>query len=208
MPTERILVVGAGGHGRVVVDALLRCGHAPGAISVSDDRAPASGGTFLGCQLSAPALPPKDWAGWLHVAVGSASARRKLLDRSGVPRQRWLVITHPCASVAASSEIGRGSFIAAMAVLGPCARVGEATIVNHGAVIDHDCLVGDDVHVGPAASLGGGASIGHGVFVGAGARVLPGVKVGDGAVIGAGAVLLTDALGSGTWVGVPARRVK
>jgi sugar O-acyltransferase (sialic acid O-acetyltransferase NeuD family) len=206
MRTEPVIVVGAGGHGSVVVDALLRAGHPPAGIMVRDDRAPHGGGIFLGCELVAPALPADRWNGRLHVAVGHGAARRALLERSGVPRGRWLTVVHPMASLAVSASVGPGAFIAAMAVVGPRARVGDAAIVNHGAIVDHDCVVGDDAHVAPGASLGGGASVGRGALVGAGARVLPGVRVGDGAVVGAGAVVLSDIDGPGTWVGVPARR--
>jgi sugar O-acyltransferase (sialic acid O-acetyltransferase NeuD family) len=206
MPTEPVIVVGAGGHGSVVIDALLRAGHAPAGIMVRDDRAPRVGGTLFGCSLAAPALPEPPWTGLLHVAVGDGAARRALLERSGVPRDRWLAVLHPMASVAASASVGAGAFVAAMAVVGPRARVGDAAIVNHGAIVDHDCVVGDDAHIAPGASLGGGASVGRGAVVGAGARVLPGVHVGDGAVVGAGAVVLSDIDGPGTWVGVPARR--
>lgn len=206
MSTEPILVIGAGGHGSVVVDALLRAGRAPTAIMVSDDRAPPGGGTLLGCALVRPALPVDPWTGPLHVAIGDGAARRALLERSGVPRHRWWVVVHPMASVAGSASVGRGAFVAAMAVVGPRARVGDAAIVNHGAIVDHDCVVGDDAHIAPCASLGGGVSVGRGALVGAGARVLPGVRIADGAVVGAGAVVLSDIDGPGTWVGVPARR--
>ncbi|MBI2307916.1 MAG: acetyltransferase [Rhodocyclales bacterium] len=205
MPTDTVHVLGAGGHGRVVIDALQLLGYPNHAIRVRDDRYELHGTTMLGCAVEAPTLQPKGLSGRVHAAVGSAQVRQFLLEGSGLPRDRWLTIAHPRACVALSASLGPGTLVAALAVVGPCAHLDSGVIVNHGAVVDHDCQVGAYTHIAPSASLSGGVRVGARVLIGAGARILPGVRIGDDAVIGAGAVVLTEVPPGQTWTGIPAR---
>lgn len=102
---------------------------------------------------------------------------------------------------------GAGSVVLAGAVVNPGAHIGKGVIVNSGAVVEHDCLIDDFVHISPNATLAGGVSVGASVWVGAGATVLPGITIAPGSMIGAGAVVAHNILQSGTYVGVPARRI-
>ena len=200
-PAPTVHVLGGGGHGKVVVDALLAGAWPALRIRVHDDTLRAGG--LLGCTVLAPLRLPAQAGAKMHAAIGNGRFREELLG--AWPEQDWLVIQHPRAVCAASGTIGSGSFVAALAVIGPSAKVGRGVIVNHGAVVDHDAEVGDFSHVGPLASLGGGARIGRQVLVGAGARILPGIQVGDGATVGAGAVVLNDVEPGRRVGGVPAR---
>jgi sugar O-acyltransferase (sialic acid O-acetyltransferase NeuD family) len=196
-----IYVLGGGGHGKVVVDA-LRCGGWPAhCIHVHDDT-PRAGG-LLGCAMQPPLRLPAQPAAKVHAAIGNASFRQQLL--AAWPEADWLLIRHPRAVCAPSGTIGPGTFVAALAIIGPEAQVGRGVIVNHGAVVDHDAHIGDFSHIGPLASLGGGARVGNHVLIGAGARILPGVSIGHGATVGAGAVVLNDVEPGSRVGGVPAR---
>lgn len=209
MPTEarspagarRALLVGAGGHGKVVADT-LQCGGWEDAVFFVDDDRALWGQPLMGLQVLGPLAAVLHASDRVHVAVGSNQTREEL-SRGIAPAQRLTVI-HPSAVVSRHAELGNGCFVAAGAVVGPCARVGAGAIVNHGAVVDHDCIVGDFCHIAPLASLAGQVRLGARVLVGAGARVLPGVKVGDDVVIGAGAVVLRDVASGRTVIGVPA----
>jgi sugar O-acyltransferase (sialic acid O-acetyltransferase NeuD family) len=204
MPTEIVNVLGAGGHSRVVIDALQLMGYTASNILVRDDRLDFHGGTILGCLVEVPTNPSSGLKGWVHAAVGSATIRQRLLEKSRLPTERWLTVVHPRASVSGAVKLGPGCLVAAQAIVAPCAQIKAGVIINHGAVVDHDCHVGDYSHIAPCASLGGGVWVGNRVLVGAGARVLPGVRIGDDVVIGAGAVVLTDIPSGQTWTGLPA----
>jgi len=205
MPTELVYVLGAGGHGRVVIDALLAGGCPASSILVRDDRLDLHGTSILTCRIEAPAHTLVPAAGRVHAAAGSAKVRRKLLEQTGLSPSAWFTIIHPRAVVSASAKLEHGGFVAAQAVIGPCAQIGVGAIINHGAVVDHDCKLGDFCHVAPLASLGGDVHIGNDVLIGAGARILPGLTIGDGVIIGAGAVVLENVPSGQTWFGVPAQ---
>lgn len=200
MHTE-IVVYGAGGHGKVVLDAILRLGQQP---RLFDDDRTKYGEWLLGIPVESPSLLSEDDFCRVHVAIGSNSIRRRISVKLGGD---WVTLIHPQASVADSSCIGRGCFIAAAAVLAPDCVLGEGSIVNHGAVVDHDCRIGSFCHVSPNATLGGEVTIGQAVLIGSGAVVLPGVSVSDGATVGAGAVVTHDVAAQATVHGVPAKSV-
>lgn len=204
MPTESILLLGAGGHGKVVLDALLAAGVPRAAVDVSDENAAAHGAEFLGAPVCALG---ESAARRFHVSVGVAAARERIHLRLEAAGLAPLTVRHPAACVSPLASLAGGCFVAAHAVVGPAARLGPSVIVNHGAVVDHDCVVGAFCHIAPNATLAGNVTIGRRVLVGAGANLLPGVRVGDDAIIGAGAVVRADVPAGGTWAGVPATKI-
>lgn len=203
MRTEmRALLIGAGGHGKVVLDAwqLASPGLQP---EVRDDRSEVS--VLLGCPVAHPAVPDMTAATDVHIAVGDNRSRQDIAARLMLLGPRLAAVIHPAAQLSGHAVMGPGVFVAARAIVGPGATVGAGTIVNHGAIVDHDCCVGDWVHIAPGAILGGGVSLGHRVLVGAGAVILPGMRIADDAVIGAGAVVTKNVGERQCWIGVPAR---
>lgn len=204
MPTEPLMLIGAGGHARVVFDALHAAGmHTQVQLRDDSPRQPSSG--FAGLPVNVPAMPVLLGSGSrVHVAIGSNEARRRLCEEFVVGGAHLVTVVHPRASVAHTSHLGGGVFLGAQCVVGPLARLRTGVILNHAAVVDHDCDVGEFTHIAPGAILGGDVQVGSSVLIGAGAVLLPGVKVGDGVVVGAGAVVTRDVSG-GVFVGVPAR---
>jgi sugar O-acyltransferase (sialic acid O-acetyltransferase NeuD family) len=200
-----LIVFGAGGHGRVVVDAALAS--ASFRTVVASDRDPSLWGQQLlpGVPIVSPAALhalPKPLA--LHVAIGNNLVRQKeaLALRDIAP---LVSVIHPRASVAQSSRIAPGCLLAAHCVVGPLAELDEGVIVNHGAVVDHDCRIGAWSHIAPLAALGGAVRVGTASLVGAGSVVLRDLTIGAGVTLGAGGVALKDVPAGQSWAGVPAR---
>lgn len=204
MHIDPIHLIGAGGHGRVVADALIAAGCDADSIHVRDGR---MGLTMLGRPVSTPEVVEAITGQWFHVAVGSAAIRTRLQAEALAAGGRALTVIHPSTVISAEGTLGAGVFIAANTVVAPGAVIGEGTIVNHGAVVDHDCRIGAFCHIAPNATLGGGVNIGNRVMIGAGAVVLPGISIGAEVVVGAGAVVLRSIDEPGTWVGNPARKL-
>ncbi|GAA0645418.1 NeuD/PglB/VioB family sugar acetyltransferase [Brevundimonas lenta] len=199
-----IHLIGAGGHARVVIDALLESGADRSDIVVRDGRSGLTGADLLGAPVETPEIDPSLAGRRFHIAIGSADARERLAAAAVAAGAEPASIVHPAAVISRFATVEPGSFIAALSVIGPVARIGRHVIVNHGAVVDHDCLVGDFSHIAPNASLGGGVAIGARCLIGAGAVVLPGVTIGDDVTVGAGAVVTRDIGPDQTWTGVPA----
>lgn len=207
MLTEPLLIVGAGGHSKVVMDALC-CLHGKGCLlQLVDDDLCLAGEEVMGVLVSAPIAPALDAGKCFHVAIGSNSIRSRLAQDCMRAGLRYQTVVHPRSIVAASATLGQGSYVAAAGVIGPDAYLGDGCIVNHGAVVDHDCKIGAYCHIAPNATLGGEVQLGSQVLIGAGANVLPCVSIGDGCVIGAGTVVLRDLPAGFAYAGVPAQRI-
>jgi sugar O-acyltransferase (sialic acid O-acetyltransferase NeuD family) len=204
---RRVVVYGAGGHGKVVADVVLAAGGYE-VVGFVDDG-PHPGRAVLGL----PVLGDGAWVereaarGPIAVAlgVGANGARRAVAERCVGWGATLLTAVHPRAAVAPSARIEPGAVVMACAVVNPDAVVGRGAIINTGAVVEHDVVVGEFAHLSPNATTGGAARVGALAHLGLGAALLPGVSVGDGAVVGAGAVVIRDVPGGVTVAGVPAR---
>lgn len=205
MLTDPWVIVGAGGHARVVMDALLCSADTQNLYVFADDDVALHGVEMLGVAVLAASTQLIKIGTRFHVAIGDNRKREILFHRfvavGGVP----FSVRHPGACVSQFVNFSEGSFVAARAVVAPASVIGMGVIINHSAVVDHDCRVGDFSHVAPGATLAGGVVLGCGVLVGAGARVLPGITIGAEAVIGAGAVVTADVPSHAKVVGVPGR---
>ncbi|HEY8358168.1 MAG TPA: sugar O-acyltransferase, partial [Ramlibacter sp.] len=178
-----LVILGAGGHGRVVADAALLGGRFARVLATDRDPARCRGELLPGVALL-PLDAVLTLAGAVfHVAIGSAASRAR---ETRLLEQRPLAtIVHPHASFSPHASAADGCFIAAQAVVAPGARLAAGVIVNHGAVVDHDGAVGAFSHIAPRAALGGHASVGAAVLLGSGATVLPGLSICDDVTVGA-----------------------
>jgi sugar O-acyltransferase (sialic acid O-acetyltransferase NeuD family) len=205
---ETIFVVGASGHGKVVLDALLRIGVPVERLIVSDDSAELQDSCILGLPIRSPAFQTAASEYSFHVSIGDSKVRRLLFERLEGSGSRPFTILHPTAMISNFASVGSGTFVAAQAVVAPAAKIGRGAIINHGAIVDHDCTIGNFSHIAPNATLGGGVQIGDSVLIGAGATLLPQIKVGDGATVGAGAVVVRDVAPGAVCAGVPALNIR
>ncbi|MGH6713941.1 MAG: acetyltransferase, partial [Bradyrhizobium sp.] len=193
-----LIVLCAGGHARVVIEALLSRGTRPNGVT---DRDSALVGTLIGgVPITGPdedILKMRPDQVELVNGLGNRasrsssglSARRKLFDRFVALGYAFPVISHASTVIASDAFLGAGAQVMAGAIIQPAARLGRNVLVNSRAVVEHDCQVGDHSHIAPGAVLCGGVLVGEGAHVGAGAVVLGGVSVGAGAVVAAGAIV-------------------
>lgn len=204
MPTDCLLLIGAGGHAKVVFDAVRTADRAL-QLEVRDDDTRKSGYALLDMEIRIPVGDPETWPECVHVAVGDNSARRRLGESVLAAKKILYTVVHPSASVSSFARLGPGVFIAARAVVGPATAVETGAIVNHGAVVDHDCSIGCWSHVAPGAVLGGTVRVGDMCLIGSGAVILPGITVGTGSVVGSGAVVTQNVEPGTTVIGIPAK---
>jgi sugar O-acyltransferase (sialic acid O-acetyltransferase NeuD family) len=209
---ERIVVIGGGGHAKVVIDAARLAGLNPIAVLDADPH-------LMGLSLlDVPVVgdderlsdyPPGSFR--LAMGVGGArlpEARIALFRQFGTRGYRFAAIVHPGALVAADVEIGDGAQIMAGAVVQTGTRICPGALINTRASVDHDCTVGAFAHLGPGVVLCGNVSIGEGTLIGAGATITPGLSIGAGVVVGAGAAVTRNVADGERVGGVPARDIR
>ena len=210
----RIVLVGAGGHGRETLDAVEAVNRRGLTWDLVGMVADMADGELL-ARRGVVVLGPSDDlvevllrvdAGY-HLAIGSSGARARLdavVVAAGLG-DRAVTIVHPRATTGGDVRIGAGVYLAPGAVVTTNVTLGRHTHLNVNAVVSHDCVVGDHVTFSPGVLVNGNATIGDRAFFGTGAIVLPGRSVGADAVVGAGAVVTHDVPAQARAVGVPAR---
>jgi UDP-perosamine 4-acetyltransferase len=205
-----VIVLGAGGHAKVLIDML----RARGAVVLGiTDAAP---------ELCAPAVLGVPVIGD-DSRIGHYGQQDVLLvnglGSTGLPERRtalfetftaagytFATVSHPAAVIAGDAVLGEGAQVMAGAVIQPGVRLGRNCIVNTQATVDHDCVIGDHVHLAPGATLCGAVTVGAGSHVGTGAIVVQGVAVGSRCLIAAGAVVIAALPDGASARGVPARQ--
>ncbi|QOZ27245.1 NeuD/PglB/VioB family sugar acetyltransferase [Bradyrhizobium sp. CCBAU 51753] len=193
-----LIVLCAGGHAKVVIEALLSRGARPAAVT--DRDASRIGETIGGIPITGPdddILKMDTASVTLANGLGNRASRsdsglagrRALFERFTALGYTFPVIAHASAVIASDAVLGDGAQVMAGAVIQPAVRIGRNVLINTRAVVEHDGVVGDHAHIAPGAVLCGGVSVGEGAHIGAGAVILVGVSVGAGAIVAAGAVV-------------------
>jgi sugar O-acyltransferase (sialic acid O-acetyltransferase NeuD family) len=202
MMDKGVIIIGAGGHAKVVVSTLIAANIKIGGIF--DDDPDKWGKTILGVKIIGSLSGiDRDSTEQALIAVGDNKTRKDIAGR--FPHLRWITIVHPDAYVHPSVHLGKGTAVFAKAVIQPDTSVGDHCIVNTGATIDHDCQIDNYVHISPGVNLAGGVRLGEGVFCGIGGKAITGVTVGKWTTIGAGGVIINDLPEYSLAVGVPAK---
>ena len=202
-----IVLMAAGGHGRVVLEALQSAGAR--VAGIVDPGLPA-GALVLGV----PVLGGDEWLDRCAsanvrlvngVGLGSGRAPRQRLFEAWTSRGfEFVSVRHPSAVVSPSASLDLGSQVMAGAVVQGGGRIGRNAVVNTRASVDHDCILHDHAFLAPGVVLCGEVSIGEGALIGAGAVVLPRVTVGKGSTVAAGAIVRSDVAESALWKHEPA----
>lgn len=202
--SNKIAIVGAGGHGKVIADIAGKNGYTD--IVFLDDNAQGSfvsGYLVAGKVADASAHRDRDFV----VAIGNAKIRQRIQDSLSAEGFHIVSLIHPNATVGSNVTIGEGTVVMAGAVLNPCCCIGKGCIINTCASVDHDCVVKDYVHIAVGAHIAGTVSIGERTWIGIGACVSNNLSVTGDCIVGAGAVVVSDLRVSGTYVGVPAKGI-
>lgn len=204
-----VVVYGAGGHARVLLELMDRASISPVAGLLDDNpdlvNTKIDGIPVLGSIERLAHIIRVNHIHRAAIAVGDNALRKKFADHARQLGLRLPLLIHPQAYVSPTAKLGDGTVIMAGAVVSTHVQIGELGIVNTRASIDHDCYIGDSVHIAPGCTLAGNVTIGDGALIGVGATILPGLCVGDESIVGAGAVVIRDVPSHTTVVGCPAR---
>jgi UDP-perosamine 4-acetyltransferase len=202
---ESIVVIGAGGHAKVVIELARAAGLVVvGCVGKNDHQADVLGAPVIGGDEVLQAVFD---SGTRHavVAIGANDTRVRIGQSLTAMGFSLPPIISPSATVSPSAVVGIGVVVMAGAVINADCRIGDHVIINTCASVDHDGQVGDGVHIAPGARLAGSVTIGNGAMIGVGATILPGLAIGAGSTLGGGSTAITDIPANVVAVGSPAR---
>ncbi len=201
MDKNKLILYGASGHAKVIVDILQLHGVTINAI-LDDNEQIKHLDTY---PVTTPQEFPIQKNDHLLISIGNNRVRKKLSEKYS---NAFIKAIHPKSVIAKSANIGEGSVVMAYGVVNPGATIGKHVIINTASVVEHDCQLEDFVHISPHAILSGGVKVKEGTHIGSGAVIIPNIKIGKWATIGAGAVIIKDVPDYATVVGNPGRIIK
>ena len=208
---KRLVIVGAGGHGKETLTVLRdqgKLGYFWGFVDDSEDFEEILEFPRLGnIEWLINKVSPKDIR--IIVAIGNNSVRKKTVEKLESLNYKFFNAISPYAYISPYAKIeGKGIMIFAGAVVNGDAIIKNHVIINISATISHDSVINDFANINPGAHVAGGVWIGEGTYIGMGANIIQYKKIGEWSVIGAGAVVIEDIPPGVTAVGVPAKIIK
>lgn len=195
--SKAVIVLGSGGHARVLVDILRRSN--ADILGIVDPHRPVGSQWWLHYRIlgndeviheySSDTIELINGIGSLP---GNSGLRMRLFSHFTAHNYHFKTLVDPMALIAGDVALEEGAQVMAGAILQPGVKIGKNSIINSGAIVEHDCQIGQDVHIAPGAVLSGGVSVGNQVHIGTGAAIIQNIRVGNDSVIGAGAVITRD----------------
>ena len=202
----KAVILGAGGHAKVIIDILRENNGVDlqGSVSREPVGYRVSGVPVIGGEDALPRLLA-DGVGHIFVALGDNALRARMIEHVRSLGFTLLRAVSRHAILSPSAVVGEGAAVMPGVVINADTTIGDGAIVNTGATVDHDCTIGPMSHIGPGSNLAGGVQVGTGTFLGTGSRVIPRIRIGEWSVMGAGAVVVKDMPDKVVAAGVPAR---
>lgn len=204
---DKLLIIGASGHGKVVADIAKKMNKWKSIVFLDDDEnmKPPVGIEVIGNSYEVfEHINEYD----VFVGIGNNVVRKKIQEKIEAVGANIPVLIHPDSVIGECVEIENGTVIMAGVIINCYTRIGRGCIINTGATIDHDNIIEDFVHISPGAHLAGTVKVGQGSWLGIGSVVSNNVNITSGCKVGAGAVVVKDINDAGTYVGVPARKIR
>lgn len=205
---RRLLVVGAGGHAKVVIEVARAAGWTPIAAVDPHRKGDVLGVPVQGTDDDIAALWASGTIDSVVIAIGDNRLRQTLATRARALGCQTASLVHPAAQLSPTARTGEGVVVMAGAIVNADVTIGHDCIVNTGAVVEHDCVLADGVHAAPRSVMGGSCRIGRATLFGIGATARPGTTIGAYAIVAAGAVVVSDVPDHAEVAGVPARPLR
>ena len=205
MENKSIIIIGAGGHTKVIIDIIKN--ENKEIYGIFDDDEKKHGSSILGVKVIGNIKDLFDLKGefLFIIGIGDNHSRKKITDlliKKGIKFTRAI---HPSSIIAEDVEVGEGTVIMANTVINPGTRIGKHCIINTSVSIDHDNEIEDYVHFSPNSTTGGTVKVGRNTWVGLGTKIINNISIGQDVIIGAGSVIIDDIKSGVLVVGVPGK---
>lgn len=202
-----ILLIGNGGHAKVIKDIIKQSEHYTFAGYLDDNI----NEFHVENNIIYDRLENiNNYANEYHfiIAIGNNEVRETIYNKVNLAIERYPILIHPTASIGSNVVIGNGTVVMANTVINADTIIGRHSIVNTGAIVEHDNIISDFVHVSPNSTLTGGVSVGIKSQIGASATVIPQIKIGQNTIVGAGSTVVNDIGDNQIVVGTPAKPIR
>jgi len=213
MAKKKVILIGGGGHCKVVISQLKKLGEFE-ITGIVDNYKPV-GNSLMGIKVIAKDEDLSDLyrkgLRYALITVGSIrdnTKRCKLFNMAKEIGLKFPVIVSPSATVDRSVKIGEGTVIMPGCIVNVDSYIGKNCIINTGAIIEHDCKIENHCHIAPGVHLSGGVEIDDLSFIGIGSTIIQGIKIGKNVTIGAGSVVIKDMPDEVIAMGNPTRIIK
>lgn len=206
---RKVVIVGAGGHAKVIADILRENGEyeIAGLVDCNPDKS-FWGIPVLGNDDDLARIYREKAIKYAFVALGNGKLRERVTKRVLEVGFQVINVISKAAVVSRSACLGTGIVIMPGAVINADVKIGDGCIINTNASIDHEGILGEYTHIAPGCAVSGKVRIGKHCLLGTGSRVIDQIDIGDDTIVGAGAAVVKNLRGNCTAVGVPARVIK
>lgn len=211
---EDIVLVGAGGHCKVIID-IIRSNNNFNIVGIVENNKDLIKKSILDVPiLGSDEILADIYNKGVRNAFNCVGGIKDISIRNKIYRRlkdigfNMPLLVHSTAIVSPYAKVGEGTCIMAGAVINSGASIGEDCIINTSSIIEHDCRIGNNTHVSPGVCISGGVIIGNNTHIGIGSSIIQGVHIGSNVVVGAGSVIINNINDNTTAVGVPAKIIK
>lgn len=203
--SKRLVIIGASGHGKVIADIAKKSKYQE-VVFLDDNESltECAGCKVVGTSNDVLRFSDCDFI----VAIGNSKIRKKVLQKLIEKELNIATLIHPNAVIDESAQIGVGTVVMAGAVINAEVQIGKGVIINTCSSVDHDCKIGDYVHVSVGSHICGTVIVNDNTWIGAGSTVINNVSICEDCMIGIGTAVIDNIEEKGTYVGVPARKIK
>lgn len=200
---DKIILIGAGGHGLVVADIAKLNGYKE-IVFLDDDLNKTYHYSIIDKIANAVNYSDYDF----FVSIGNNKVRKKIMEWLCLHNLTVTSLVHPAATIAEDVEMGYGCVVMAGAIINSYTKIGNGVIINTGSTVDHENCIGDYVHLSPGCHLSGQVKIQTETWLGTGTIVANNVTICDQCMIGAGGVVIKNIEEPGTYAGVPVKKLQ
>jgi len=203
---ERLLIIGAGGHGKVCADIALKMNKWNEIFFLDDE----SKEEVMGVKVLDT---PSNFKKYINdsdffVAIGDNSTRKKIIEELLLEEIQLPTLIHPNTIISQNIKIDYGTVVMAGVIINCCTEIGKGCIINTGVTIDHDCLIKNYIHISPGTNIAGTVIIENETWIGIGSIVSNNILITNNCKLGAGTIVIKDITIPGIYVGIPAKRIK
>ena len=203
---NKLLIIGASGHGKVVADIAIKM-NKWSSVEFLDDNTTLN--TVMGLNVIGTSGDMLNYIDEyeMFVGIGNNAIRRRIYEKLKSDGATIPTLVHPNAAIGSEVTIESGTVVMAGVVINCCTKIGQGCIINTGASVDHDNFIGDFVHVSPGARLAGTVRVEQESWLGIGSVISNNIDITSRTIIGAGSVVIKDLKESGTYIGIPSRKL-